>query len=178
MPEDVLEAVNRGKDSMRLAMTLRKHLDQVYPSGRKLSQAWDGHNKQKLWLVDTPAGNHPQNESASVTTDAGMAGICSIPPRGRKNRKSLYRECIGETPAPPAAKATDSDCRAGGIPADPGRISEDLQAGARRAALKEAHDRTPTFKKCDRCGKLLEHGSFQVNDESICLQCFSLEGDI
>ena len=70
-----------------------------------------------------------------------MAGICSIPPHGRKNHNSLYRECIGETPAPPAAKATDSDCRAGGIPADPGRISEDLQAGARRAALKEAHSR-------------------------------------
>jgi hypothetical protein len=78
MPDDVAKAV--GKDyraSLSLGVVLRKHLDQVYPSGRKLTQVKDAHTKAGLWKV---AGSPENQDQADCHRLAGSAGSCSLTP--------------------------------------------------------------------------------------------------
>ena len=52
MPDDVANAVSKERRaSLSLGVVLRKHLNQVYPSGRKLTQEKDTHTKSGMWKV-------------------------------------------------------------------------------------------------------------------------------
>jgi hypothetical protein len=57
MPDDVASALSRtNAGSLKLSHVLRKHLNQVYPSGRTLTQEQDKHSKMVLWKVAGVAG--------------------------------------------------------------------------------------------------------------------------
>jgi len=63
MPDDVAEVVRKEhKASLSLGVILGKHVDQIYPSGRKLCREKDSHNKVSLWKV---AGSAENQESQS-----------------------------------------------------------------------------------------------------------------
>jgi hypothetical protein len=105
MPDDVADAVNKtNAGSLKLSHILRKHLNQVYPSGRKLTQEMDKHSKVVLWKV---AGVSKTPVSTSEGHFAGVAGVHSnthVYAGARGNMESR-----NETPATPADNPMDSD---------------------------------------------------------------------
>jgi hypothetical protein len=57
MPEDISRAISKEKkDSPALGIALKKHVDQVYPSGGKLVAQEDTHKKTNLWRVEFAGG--------------------------------------------------------------------------------------------------------------------------
>jgi hypothetical protein len=55
-------------------MILGKHIDQIYPSKRKLCRKKDSHSKVSLWKV---AGGAENQESQSLDRFAGIAIVIS-----------------------------------------------------------------------------------------------------
>jgi hypothetical protein len=107
MPDDIATAV--GKDrraSLSIGVVLRKHLDQIYPSGRKLTQEKDTHTKAGLWKV---AGSLGKDDSSPSDSFAGSAGSHSHPSTLEKNISSNMGR-RGTLPALPADKPNDGDC--------------------------------------------------------------------
>jgi hypothetical protein len=105
MPEDVADAVSKSNaGSLKLSHVLRKHLNQVYPSGRKLAQEMDKHSKVVLWKV---AGVSKTTVSTSEGHFAGVAGVHSNTHAYAGARGNVERR--NQTPATPADKPMDSD---------------------------------------------------------------------
>ncbi len=107
MPDDVADAVSKSNaGSLKLSHVLRKHLNQVYPSGRKLTQEMDKHSKVVLWKV---AGVSKTPISTSEGHFAGVAGVHSHTHAYAGARGNV--ESWNRTPATPADVSMDSDCR-------------------------------------------------------------------
>jgi hypothetical protein len=107
MPDDVADAVSKANaGSLKLGHVLRKHLNQIYPSGRKLSQEVDKHSKVALWKV---AGVSESKVSISEGHFAGVAGVYSNTHAYAGARGISGGE--NQTPAIPADGPIDSDCR-------------------------------------------------------------------
>jgi len=140
MPEDVSEAVSRDrKRSPALARVLVKHLDQVYPSGRKLCRVVDRHTKMSLWKV---CGRSPADDNGDRCGSREMQEI--IPLSGyTKSEYSIYNR--GESaPASPAGLSTDSGSYAGDNSIsrnNPGMdsIEAQLQQADARQSERERH---------------------------------------
>ncbi len=156
MPDDVAEAVGKDrKRSLSLGHVLRKHLDQIYPSGRKLCQEKDSHNKTSLWKVCGICGNPEKEKSASEDASAGFAGFSPIS-RHFSEKESESIKCIEveQNPANPAKVQDDIDCRKTQNPADlegvtylpENFIEADLQRAEEQRLEKEAHDRAQAAK--------------------------------
>ncbi len=117
MPDDVAEAVRKDhKASLSLGVILGKHVDQIYPSGRKLCREKDSHNKVSLWKV---AGSAENQESQSVDRFAGSAGSSSLRRPLCENQSNLIK-CIEveQLPALPAKCPIDSDYGKSPLPAN------------------------------------------------------------
>jgi hypothetical protein len=139
MPEDVAEALSKSyAGSLKLGLVLRKHLNQVYPSGRKLAQEMDTHGKVALWKVagisnnsvsisgDYFAGNHSHSHA--------HAGACG------------NSDGVNQTPAIPADKPMDSDCR----------IPESPQISAPIRTTTDGLTHCQSRRVCMVCGKHFE----------------------
>ncbi len=105
MPDDVADAVCKSNaGSLKLSHVLRKHLNQVYPSGRRLTREMDKHSKVVLWKV---AGVLKTPLSTSEGHFAGVAGVHSHTHACAGARDNM--ESRNQTPASPADKPMDSD---------------------------------------------------------------------
>ncbi|NPV61327.1 MAG: hypothetical protein HPY61_01630 [Methanotrichaceae archaeon] len=111
MPDDVSEAVRKDRRaSLSLGVTLGKHIDQIYPSGRKLCREKDSHSKANLWKVEF-AGSGQNQEPKSSDGFAGSAGSNPIHQHIFGNQsKSDYSILVEQLPALPAnqQQATES----------------------------------------------------------------------
>jgi hypothetical protein len=153
MPDDVAEAVGKDrKRSLSLGHVLRRHLDQIYPSGRKLCQEKDSHNKTSLWKVCGVCGNPEKEKQASEDASAGFAGFSPIS-RHFSEKESESIKCIEveQNPANPAKRQVDSDCGKTRNPANFGDVTyspieADLQWAEEQKREKEAHDREQATK--------------------------------
>lgn len=157
MPDDVAEAVGKDrKRSLSLGHVLRKHLDQIYPSGRKLCQEKDSHSKTSLWKVCGICGNSEKEKSVSEDASAGFAGFSPIS-RHFSEKESESIKCIEveQNPANPAKRQDDSDYGKAQNPANlecvahfpENSIEADLQRAEEQRREKEAHhDRAQVAK--------------------------------
>lgn len=124
MPDDVAEAV--GKDrrrSLSLGHVLRRHLDQIYPSGRRLCQEKDTHAKTSLWKVCGICGILEKNESQSAEGFAGFAGFHPIPRLLHENPIVCIE--VEQNPANPAYHYQEMDQAKSRIPQIPQGPSRD-----------------------------------------------------
>jgi hypothetical protein len=142
MPDDVAEAVSKtNRGSLKLGVELRKHLNQVYPSGRKLTQFEDKHNKAKLWQV---AGSWVKDDSVSSDPIAGSAGS--------QSPTHAYAGARGNTvsrrtlPALPAGKPMDSGLQKSNYPQSQGQTMSKIDRP------------TPSCSRhiCRSCGKYFD----------------------
>jgi hypothetical protein len=135
MPDDVASALSRtNAGSLKLSHVLRKHLNQVYPSGRKLTQEQDKHSKMVLWKVAGVCGCSEKSTSTPSGHFAGVAGVqdptdklfheISLP----VNKISKDNKRSGEqTPATPANQPEDSDCAKTQTPANRVKITDPMK---------------------------------------------------
>jgi len=119
MPEDISRAISREKkDSPALGIALKKHVDQVYPSGAKLVAQEDAHKKTNLWKVEF-AGVEVSKKSQSEDGFAGVAGDESNPEQLFGNGcRYKSNNGLGATPATPAKSPIDSDSGRTSTPAN------------------------------------------------------------
>lgn len=109
MPEDITRAISKEKkDSPALGIALKKHVDQVYPSGIKLAATEDSHKKVNLWKVEF-AGDGVSKKSQSGGEFAGDAGD-EFNLEQFSGKKSKYESNNGleTSPALPAKWPIDS----------------------------------------------------------------------
>lgn len=109
MPDDIATAIDKSRNgSLSLSHVLKKHLNQVYPSGRKLTQVKDTHTKNNLWKVESAVvAEMPKNPTdSSEETCGGCGGLLLTPTSGKI---SAHIGCIGATTASTADVVDDSD---------------------------------------------------------------------
>ena len=111
---------------MALGLSLRRHADQVFPSGRKLTFVQDSHTKTMKWRVITIerfAGSSNNPKSPSSDGFAGSAGSRFISTREMKNNIN-YVYTLKTLPALPANEAFDSENGRTALPANGALDSE------------------------------------------------------
>lgn len=88
MPDDVIKATDKGsRGASVLGQTLRRHADQVFPSGRKLTVVQDSHTKAMKWSVITilrSAEDQKAHESQASSPFAEDAEDGSTPSPNQK----------------------------------------------------------------------------------------------
>jgi hypothetical protein len=117
MPDDVAEAVRKDRRaSLSLGVVLSKHVDQIYPSGRRLRRENDSHSKSSLWKV---AGSGEKQESQSGDHFAGSAGSNLLRGSLHKNQSNLLK-CIEVEllPALPANQQQETEFQKAQLPAN------------------------------------------------------------
>jgi hypothetical protein len=158
MPEDVADAISKNKaGSLKLSHVLHKHLNQVYPSGRKLAQEMDKHSKVALWIV---AGISKNQVSKSEDHFGGVAGVHSHSHAHAGARCNF--DGVNQTPATPADKPLNSDCRNLEYP--------QTSAPIRTMTDRQTHGRSRHI--CRSCGKHSEIPlAIVCQDGYICEAC-------
>lgn len=127
MPDEVADAVRKDrKATLSLGLILWKHVDQIYPSGRKLCCEKDTHTKVSLWKV---AGSLENQESQSRDGFAGSAGSSPIR-RSLREDESDSTKCIAveQLPALPADQQQKAQSGKSQLPANPGGQITELQS--------------------------------------------------
>ena len=118
MPDDIAKAVTKDRRaSLSIGQVLRKHLGQVYPSGRKLLSEKDPHTKILCWKVAGIAGIGRKIENRDQEGDLRVLRVSSIGDSSIRENIS-NKKCMETTPAIPAYAAMDSDCAKMAIPAE------------------------------------------------------------
>jgi hypothetical protein len=135
MPDDVASALSRTNvGSLKLSHVLRKHLNQVYPSGRKLTQEQDKHSKMVLWKVAGVCGCSEKSTSTPSSHFAGVAGVQSPTGKLFSENHLPVNEILndnkrsgGQTPATPANQPKDSDCGKTQTPANHVKVTDPVK---------------------------------------------------
>ena len=169
MPDDVATAVSRDRRaSHSLGHALRKHLNQVYPSGRMLTGEIDAHSNSMKWMVCWVAGIkkesrncNPQHQTV-LGEVAGSAG--SVPCGSDFPEISDTRKC---THAP-----THVD-RVGTLPADPAELFDDAVRCGSSGGIAGITKRIPQNRGknlvCAKCGEdLTKKSSVEKNGKTYC----------
>ena len=162
IPEDISRAISKEKkDSPALGIALKKHVDQVYPSGGKLVAQEDTHKKTNLWKVEF-AGDGVSKKPQSEGEFAGDAGNESNPEQFSGNEgKYESNNGLETSPALPAKWPVDSDYERNSTPANmhKGAVEEiDLQKFKLRMTKRQCclcgrkfpYDLTPYFNNGKR----------------------------
>jgi len=126
MPPEIVAAIEK-KGAVALGQTLKRRVDQVFPSGRMLTRVEDSHAKVMKWLVKTVepyntkdksskdrlevkkpsvCGGCKKSESIADGHFAGVAGVKSLT-LGRFEPENLLKVEI--PPATPADESLDSE---------------------------------------------------------------------
>ncbi len=135
MPDDVASALSRTNvGSLKLSHVLRKHLNQVYPSGKKLTQEQDKHSKMVLWKVAGVCGCSEKSHSTPSGHFAGVAGVKSTTGKLFSEKCLPVNEILndnkmsgGQTPATPANQPKDSDCGKTQTPANHVKVTDPVK---------------------------------------------------
>jgi len=171
MPDDVATAVSRDRRaSHSLGHALRKHLNQVYPSGRMLTGEIDAHSNSMKWMVCGIAGIkkesrncNPQHQTV-LGEVAGSAG--SVPCGSDFPEISDTRKC---------AHAPTHVDRVGTLPADPAELFDDAVRCGSSGGVAGIAKRIPQNRGknlvCAKCGEdLTEKSSVEKNGKTYCTQ--------
>jgi len=133
MPEDVQKAIQQGVrgNPLKLGHVLKGHLNQVYPSGRKLTHEIDKHKGIALWWVEkkpASSGIEDKPKKPNQQHPPKSAGMQGLVPNAGKNETLLSHSGVAGNqegwlgnPATPAEVATDAE-QPKTIPAEPDDI--------------------------------------------------------
>jgi hypothetical protein len=171
MPEEIIKATDKStRGAVGLGKALSRHVDQVFPSGRKLTVEVDSHTKGKKWSVTTIKRsavdeNGPEPQASDPFAVDAVVGLTPSPnqkenisgneERG-ENSKIIPERNGGRAGPPTASTAKRPDDIESGIlpstakgdgssPSDPERVR--FKAG--HAAHRMRRDK----HTCSRCGK-------------------------
>jgi hypothetical protein len=129
IPDDLAEALGRDLSRSRnLGLILTKHVDQIYPSGRKLCRVKDTHSKMNMWKVQKIVTNAGCWENANRDQEVTLRDVRDVTPiigESEKNLLDIYR--VEQHPAHPANMPADNDQASSNIPQNkPTNINEIL----------------------------------------------------
>ena len=109
-------------------------MNQVYPSGKKLTQEQDKHSKMVLWKVAGVCGCSEKSHSTPSGHFAGVAGVKSTTGKLFSEKCLPVNEILndnkmsgGQTPATPANQPKDSDCGKTQTPANHVKVTDPVK---------------------------------------------------
>lgn len=111
IPDDLAEALGRDLSRSRnLGLILTKHMDQIYPSGRKLCRIKDTHSKMNLWKVQKFVTNAGCLENAEGFMHSDMREVRDVTSTLHIRERNLCNiDRVEQHPAHPANIAADND---------------------------------------------------------------------
>ena len=75
MPAEIVAAIEK-KGAVALGQTLKRRVDQMFPSGRMLIQEKDSHSKGMKWLVNTVKTSNDEERYAKDKHDVKKPSVC------------------------------------------------------------------------------------------------------
>jgi len=127
MPAEIIAAVEK-KGAVALGLSLKKRVDQMFPSGRMLTHEKDSHTKGIKWLVKTIQDHNNKDKSSKDRPEVKIPSFCGGLKKHESTASGHFAEgaedCSllrrfsggsknsieGETPSAPSAnRATDSE---------------------------------------------------------------------
>jgi len=127
MPSEIIAAVEK-KGAVALSLSLKKRVDQMFPSGRMLTHEKDSHTKGIKWLVKTIQDHNNKDKSSKDRPEVKKPSFCGGLKKHESTASGHFAEgaegCSllrrfsggsensieGETPSAPSANgATDSE---------------------------------------------------------------------
>lgn len=108
MPEEIIAATDKSKrGAVALGQTLRRHIDQVFPSGRKLAGTQDKHSKGMKWSIIDTSRLAEVEKTPKPLSRGGKAEVAEDVYNLKEIPDSKIVYSFNETPATPANKALD-----------------------------------------------------------------------